>query len=141
MDRILTIDTIGWVVGLVFSPDGRLLAVNTGYGNIYLWDLDNGQLKFERHEAEENPPTGDYLSNSKAVFTPDGKILINSYYTRFNYDSYIVMLDVKNGALVSKVNIGDDVSHRPTSLSISPDGQLLLVGTPAEAMVLESRLP
>lgn len=142
VDRILTWNAVGWVEGLEFSPDGRLLALNTGYGSVHLWDLDKGQLRFERYEASETPPTGDYLSNGKAVFTPNGNFLINSFYTRANYDGYIVILDVKNGSLIRKTSISDDVLHHPTSLDISPDGKLLLVGTPAEAMVLELiRLP
>jgi hypothetical protein len=74
---------------------------------------------------------------SKVIFTPDGQSVITSVYTRDDYMSRILILNTRDGSVVHTLAIGNDARYIPSSLSLSPDGKLLAVGTSWEAMIFE----
>jgi len=62
------------VVGVTFSPDGKLLVAGTPM-LIVGWDLDTGK---ERYSVEVQTPTAHADQLSRIIFHPDGKRLISS---------------------------------------------------------------
>jgi WD40 repeat protein len=75
---VLSPRSSGGVVGLDFSPDGRLLAVASGDGQIRLWESDNWRqlatLK-ARLSGGLDPTFFEPRINSRLSFSPDGRLL------------------------------------------------------------------
>lgn len=126
------------VSSLVFSPDGRTLAVggcheledtpfpNCGRGAIELWDverrqLDGGSLVDFRKENDETRDPADNL-----VFSPDGKWLASVGGTREGTDWWqgsITLWDLE-----TRQPLGEPLVAHSTGISgmsLHPDGELL----------------
>jgi WD40 repeat protein len=98
--------------GIVFSPDGEMLAIPAENQKIELWDVAS-QQQFGQLESA-TPPFG---------FTPDGKYLVASGNTV--YPPPINFWDVQPHQLVGSLQgEGDTVA----SLALSLDGRWLAVG-------------
>lgn len=103
--------TSGGVSGLAFSPDGRLLAVGTASGTVYLWDMATGKLA-----ATLLNPDSERVSS--IAFSPDGKVLAVGSLT-----GQTELWDVASRRLVGTlVNPG---SLGVSSVAFSPDGTTL----------------
>jgi hypothetical protein len=99
--------------GIMFSPDGRLLAAGSG-GHAYLWDLATGQ-----RSATLNDPGG---GAGNEAFSPDGKLLADG------------------DSVLNRVYLWDVTTSRRTAMltapgsggingvAFSPDGKLLAAG-------------
>jgi WD40 repeat protein len=77
-----------------FSPDGKLLAIASWDGAIYLWDLRNNRLKGE--------PFRDKGLVSRLAFSSDNKTLASitgviQILGQFKYDNWITLWDAETG--------------------------------------------
>jgi WD40 repeat protein/transcriptional regulator with XRE-family HTH domain len=106
-------EVFGIAMSVDLSPDGQMMAVGDGHGNIYLWNLSTTQLlaTFEGH-------IGWIWS---VAFSPDGTLLISG-----STDSSVRVWDVQSGQCLQVLteHTGD-----VRSVSFSPDGQQFASGS------------
>jgi WD40 repeat protein len=67
--------------GAAFSPDGRLLAIANGYGDIRVWDVQTRQKMATFLNGDPNGKPEDFMvcfgeKNAGITFTPDGSTLL-----------------------------------------------------------------
>jgi WD40 repeat protein len=120
-DEVLTtlkssVENIGGVDDLAFSPDGTLLASASGF-QARLWNVATGERLFVLGDRSSITP-------NVVAFTPDGKVLASAEY---GYGA-MQRWDVATGSLLASVEGKPDVS-RVDSAAFSPDTSLLAVGT------------
>jgi dipeptidyl aminopeptidase/acylaminoacyl peptidase len=110
--------------GVVWSPDGRLLAIHYKPKTASATDIAIMDWKTHavRNLTQEKTPNHQW---SGATWSPDGKVI---YATRFNIgftDSDVYRIDVGSGA---QENLTKHDGDRRTEVSaVSPDGRMLLV--------------
>ena len=105
------------LVSLVFSPDGRTLAMGTD-GGVVLWDLQS-QTQIEPILA------GDRVQ--QMAFSPDGRLLAASSHTG------IVLWDMAVRRLVGAVGTQ---GHGWSAIVFSPDGKTLALGSASGSVLL-----
>jgi WD40 repeat protein len=105
------------VGGLVFSPDGRKLAVAAG-NRVILWNLERGDTiySFGEHAG----------AVSCLVFSPDGRRLFTG-----SADQTVKVIEPGRGQHLLTL---DDHKAAVTRLTISPDGQRLVSADAAGAV-------
>ena len=98
------------VMGVSFSPDGRLLAAGDLSGRVTLWDVSSGEtVATLGHEGDV----------SSVSFSPDGQLLATGGY----WDNPVVTLwDVSAGNSIATLSGSAPVSF-------SPNGRLLATGS------------
>jgi WD40 repeat protein len=121
--QILPVRTLGFgvVASVVFSPDGRYLAVGTGGGSsVQLIDTSSWQVirTFEGHTSWVN----------SVAFSPDGRLLASG-----SDDDTIKLWEVASGSLVRSLSGHTDGVN---SVAFSPDGRLLASGSADETIKL-----
>ncbi len=126
-----------WERNVVFSPDGRLLAIaasrqaprsplpsepNTASAAVVLWDVARRQV------------VGELPGGSGPVFSPDGKTVATSYDPSLAGLAPGASSTPSGASAIRGVRLWDIASHQPTgdiasvtaaSLAFSPDGRLL----------------
>jgi RNA polymerase sigma factor (sigma-70 family) len=97
---------------VVFSPDGRLLALNCVEKSIPVWEAVTGRERC-RLEGHDGP-------TACVVFAPDGRTLASA-----GYDQTIRLWDVETGKELRKLT-----GHRgkTNALAFTPDGKTLISG-------------
>ena len=75
--------SVGWVVFVAFSPDGRILASSEGE-TVKLWDVPSGR-ELRTLSGNSNPV-------SSVAFSPDGRILASG-----SDDNTVKLWDVASG--------------------------------------------
>lgn len=106
---------------LAISPDGRIIASNSG-SEIYLWDLITGKQLRALAGHEVGVEGG-------LAFSPDGKTLASSGNKRTDNERVIAevrLWDVATGKELGKFAVGRQV---PVALAFSADGNMLVPGT------------
>ncbi|MEH2200540.1 WD40 repeat domain-containing protein, partial [Nostoc sp.] len=116
-NRAIEVNTLeghsSFVLGVVFSPDGKTLA-SGGYDNtIKLWDVSTGKAI--------KTLTGHSSTVRGIVFSPDGKTLASG-----SYDKTIKLWDVSTGKAIKTLT---GHSSRVFSVVFSPDGKTLASGS------------
>jgi WD40 repeat protein len=100
---------------VAFSPDGTLLACAAEIPGLQLWRVKDGTL------LATLDPSAYVLDFRKAVFSPDGQLLVSA---RYGDDGAIVNLwHIPSGNLLQTLTS----SNRP--ISFSPDGSKLALGS------------
>jgi WD40 repeat protein len=120
------------VVGLQFSPDGKLLAVrsNNNSGVIHLLDPADGK---EVRQVKPDGPAGGGIRQfglgmpSSLAFSPDNKLLAVSEaeFDQQKWQYYVRVNEVGSGKEVIKV---DTKLTNATSVAFSPDAKTLAIG-------------
>ncbi|MDE3090062.1 MAG: WD40 repeat domain-containing protein [Chloroflexota bacterium] len=105
----------GAVMSIVFSSDGKTMAVGSGDGAVKLWDVATGQVVFTRSGS---PNLGGYSFG--VAFSPDGKMLAPG---RLLGD--MELRDVGTGRVVRTL----DGTSGERSVAFSPDGKSLVSGS------------
>jgi hypothetical protein len=100
------------VTPLVFSPDGRTLAIGLE-GIIHLWDLAD-------HRELHRLVTGPVFCGWAVDFSPDGRLLALGHRGAFS------LTDVRTGAVLCRV---DGHGGAVTCLGFSADGRRLITGS------------
>jgi WD40 repeat protein len=106
-----------------FSPDGKLLATQDGYGQIRVWDMKGKKVhEFARsaRPRQESPMTA-------VTFSPDGKRLAAA--GTFLDDSAVIIWDLETGKKIKEV---DYKTRGPAALSamvFTPHGKWIGVST------------
>ena len=115
-ERTGTITLPGSPDALVYSPDGRTLAVLTNDGTVKLWDPATGQLRTLTTGITDGEPA--------VAFSPDGRTLAVGAG-----DGTVKLWDPATGRLrttiTDTINASDD---DVSSVAFSPDGRTLAVG-------------
>jgi WD40 repeat protein len=116
LSQQLTADLLDSPVRVVFSPDGRTLAVASYAQSARLWDVASRQWR-------DGPLKGHSGLVTSLAFSPDGRMLASG-----SYDQTARLWDASTGA-----QLGDPLKVDGTDLvldvSFSPDGRLLAAGT------------
>ncbi|GCE18788.1 NB-ARC domain-containing protein [Dictyobacter kobayashii] len=109
-DSVFT-DTIGSILTLTMSPDGKLMAAGTDNGDIRLWENENSR------------PFQDLLGHTDWVnaiaFSPDGKLLASG-----SDDQTVRIWEVDTGVCIQKIPYPSLVY----TIAFSPDGELVATG-------------
>ncbi|WP_066424077.1 NB-ARC domain-containing protein [Anabaena sp. 4-3] len=100
------------ILSIAFSPDGRLLATGDVNGEIYLWQITDGQpiLNCQGHAGWVH----------SIAFSPDGKTLCSA-----SSDHTIKLWDVWDGSCLKTLT---GHHQRVRSIAFSPNGKLIASG-------------
>ena len=132
----------GGVLGIAFSPDGRLLATcgsaiddnrdgeplraGPDFGILKLWDAKSGELKQDL-KGEHNSWVFD------VAFSPDGSLLASAGNVSADAppDTGVRLWDPGTGTVTKSVEIprGDLEEASPVCLGMSADGKRMVIGT------------
>lgn len=106
-------------VGVVFSPDGKLLA-SAGGSILQVWDLTSGRIKAKLWSGDPN------TSLAGLAFSPDGSLLAGASPGDLMHNGSAVQVwDIRSGRL--KMTLGKHKSDfiDGATVAFSPDGSLL----------------
>jgi WD40 repeat protein/beta-lactamase regulating signal transducer with metallopeptidase domain len=124
------------LAGLLFSPDGRMLAARSTDHTFYLWAADAGK---EIHQIKPPPRKtgneivltfgGDGTDAPGMAFSPDGKTLAAAT-TKFDQQgaatNAITFWDVASGKENQQIKVPEDVSV--SAVAFAPSGKILAFG-------------
>ena len=119
-----SLDRLGSVSSVAFSPDGALLASASSRpdGTIVLWDM-------ARRQPRGDPLTGHGEGVLSVAFSPDGTLLASG-----SYDRTIVLWDVASGQRLGPQLLGHEGFVH--SVAFSPDGATLASGSDDGTIIL-----
>jgi WD40 repeat protein len=101
----------GYVYGLGFSRDGKLLAAGTDDGELQIWDVTTRKLLHHLNIGS--------LDVSDPAFSPDGKLLAAGTYG----DGTVSLVDASSGKILSQIKVS---MFGCGSVAFSPDGRYLV---------------
>jgi WD40 repeat protein/serine/threonine protein kinase len=106
--------TIPMAGKVIFSPDGRSLAIGSSAGDLRLWDSDTGQ---QNHLLDGHTSLISGLS-----FSPEGRFLASS-----SFDGQVRIWDVASGNEIALITGHDGQVY---NVALSPDGRQLATVDP-----------
>ena len=119
-----------YAAALAISPNGRQIAVGTGFGYVHLFGIDDRApaLSFSAYADDIVPPLRPRPSCNAIAFSPDGQILATGkglIDIQETDDGWIRLWRVEDGALVVRLTGGKDSAR---TIAWSPSGDRLAVG-------------
>src|SRR5262249_22277054 len=122
--------------GLLFSPDGRVLAARAVDGALILWEAGTGK-EVRRIKPPQQQPMGNGVvlilgggagAASAMAFTPDGKVLAAgaTENTGQAVTSSIKFWDLATGKEVRKIEAPENVGV--SAVAIAPGGEVMAYG-------------
>jgi WD40 repeat protein len=99
---------------VAFSPDGAFVATGDRSGVVWIWRVEDGE-----RVAEFTPPADEWLM--VITYSPDGEMIASGHW-----DGTVYLWNAADGRLLRTLENPDDFGYA-TSLSFSPDGELLAV--------------
>ncbi|MEN8248435.1 MAG: hypothetical protein ABFS32_05850 [Bacteroidota bacterium] len=99
---------------LAISADGRYLAGAGANGNVFVWDLNNGNSQVP-HPANRS------VENTALLFSPDGRYLVVGELSG--------IIHLFNTETNQRVRTITDFQQKVTGIKFSPDGQYLAVSS------------
>ena len=111
---------------VVFSPDGNIIAVGSDRNAVFLSDVNTGKQLHTLIESKYGNGTKPPIS-----FSPDGKILASHIWTYVDQEPkrYLFLWDVNTGETLLQILTEDKKSFTVSSISFSPDGATLAIGS------------
>ncbi len=111
---------------VVFSPDGNTLAVGSRSNALFLSDVNTGKQLHTLIESGYGNGIKPPIS-----FSPDGKILASHIWTYVDGEAkrYLFLWDVNTGEKLLQILTEDKLSFTVSSISFSPDGSMLAIGS------------
>ncbi len=105
---------------IAFNPDGSLLAGNVGETDVFIWDVNTGQLikTLKGHAA--------FLEG--IMFSPDSKNLLTA-----SFDNSVIVWDVATGTVLRQFK---DHSASAFKAIYSPDGKLIVSGSADRTLII-----
>jgi WD40 repeat protein/beta-lactamase regulating signal transducer with metallopeptidase domain len=125
----------GGIAGLLFSPDGRVLAARIGNGALLVWEVESGKLlhdiKLPTRETGNMVVLaigGDGGDAPGMAFTPDSKALVGAAteYKKEEAAHSVKFWDLASGKELHKVPVPGGVNV--SGVALSPDGKLVAYG-------------
>jgi WD40 repeat protein len=123
--RTTTLATLPNGGGLLFSPDGRTLAVFADTGTLMLWDVA------DRTRPALLARLTDAAFAMRAAFSPDGRVLATA-----GSDRTITLWNVANRAAPTRLGTVGGFSGSVYALAFRPDGRYLISGDSDSKVVL-----
>lgn len=115
-------ETGPFALGLVFSEDGRYLAVGTQNGAVELWEVSTGML-INTYKYDDRPILA-------VDFSPDGRLLaagVRDHLLPWNsLSSTLLLWNVETG---EPILLKSDFKANIAELSFSPEGRFLAVSS------------
>ncbi len=106
------------LMGLVFSPDSRSLAVAGGERKAWVWDVASSEVKIDL--GSHLTTRGKYIHFYSVAFSPDRQTLATG-----DWDGTVHLWDLASGQLQASLKLG---GAQVRSLVFSPDGRTLAAG-------------
>jgi WD40 repeat protein len=113
-------ETFSSILSVTFSPDGQLLATGDTNGEIRLWQVADGKLRFTC--------SGHKGWIRSVTFSPDGRTLASG-----SGDKTVKLWDVSTGQLLSTL---DGHTSQVRSVAFSLDAQILASGSEDQTVLL-----
>ena len=105
----------GYINGMAFNPDGRLLALREESSKVWLWDI-------ALHEASGQPFIVSGNRVTSVAFSPDGRLLASG-----SEDGVVHVWNVRSREVIAQLH--RDGAGGISSLAFSPDGKAIVAGT------------
>lgn len=105
------IETPATVLGLDFSPDGKMLVAGDSDSTMRLWDVESG--------AEIRHQEGHTKKVTAVAYSPDGKVIATA-----GSDEEVHLWNPKTGTELQVIRVLTDTR----AIAFSPDSQLLAIG-------------
>lgn len=109
-------DTFGWVISVVFDPQGKYFAAGDYSGKIMVWDVQD----FHRQQSRWTRVNHDHQWVQAVEFSPDSRYLAST-----GEDGSLCIWVATTGELVCKQAFKAD---KLNALAYSPDGKWLALG-------------
>ena len=120
LSKTVFTQTLGSILSVAFSPDGKLLATSDADGEFRLWQVANGQEIFTCKESNH------WIWS--VTFSPDGQTLATS-----SEDQTVKLWNVSTGECLKTLQ---GHSHWVWSAAFSPDGQIIASGSEDQTVKL-----
>ncbi|MGB0385110.1 MAG: WD40 repeat domain-containing serine/threonine protein kinase [Ardenticatenaceae bacterium] len=126
LEQRLLIESEGWLTGVVFSPDGQIVAAGSRNRMVYLWQVDGSLLATLK---------GHTSGVTSVAYSPDGQLLASGSSDKTVRLWQVPQAESESGnrydPYLTTLEVGTSVS----SVAFSPDGQLLATASSNDSKI------